>query len=148
MTSDELIEERAISAGGVIIRKIDGVYETVLVGRKFDGAWLLPKGTPNQHEPLERTAQREVSEETGLEVRIRAPVGTIHYSFIREGRRIEKTVLFFLMSALGGDVRLHDDEYDFVRWVPVEEAKRQLKHDTYRDILDRAIKEHRRLGHG
>lgn len=146
--NDESQPARAVSAGGVILRQTERGYETVLVGRKSDGAWLLPKGTPNEGEPIERTALREVAEETGLEVKLRAPLGSIYYSFARDGRRIDKTVLFYLMSAVGGSVERHDHEYDEVRWVHVEEAKRLLSHDNYREILDRALREHQRLGLG
>lgn len=148
MSQSDPSQARAISAGGVILRRAEGVYETVVVGRKREGTWLLPKGTPRDREPLERTAQREVSEETGLDVRILSPIGTVYYTFEREGRRIEKTVLFYLMAAVGGDVREHDHEYDVVQWVPLEEARRLLTFGQYRDLLDRAVMEYQRLGYG
>jgi len=43
------------------------------------------------------------------------------------------------MRARGGDVSQHDHEYDHVRWVRVDEARRLLSYDTYREILDRAL---------
>jgi hypothetical protein len=43
------------------------------------------------------------------------------------------------MEATGGDVSRHDHEYDDVRWVPVEEARRLLTFDTYREMLERAL---------
>ena len=49
--------------------------------------------------PLEQTALREVTEETGLLVRILAPVGPIEYRFVQRGVRIHKTVHYFLMEA-------------------------------------------------
>ena len=46
--------------------------------RERSGVTLaLPKCTPNANETIEQTALREVTEETGLEVRIVAPVGAI-----------------------------------------------------------------------
>jgi 8-oxo-dGTP pyrophosphatase MutT (NUDIX family) len=52
---------------------------------------------------------------------------------------VHKFVHFFLMEPTGGDVSGHDHEYDEVRWVPADEARRLLSFDTYRDILDRAL---------
>ena len=52
---------------------------------------------------------------------------------------MHKIVRFFLMRAVGGDVSRHDHEYDEVRWLPVDEARRLLSYDTYREMLDRAI---------
>ena len=43
------------------------------------------------------------------------------------------------MEPIGGDTSLHDHEYDEVRWVPVQEARRMLSFETYRDVLDRAL---------
>ena len=92
--------------------------------RERDGeTWSLPKGTPDGDETAEQTALREVAEETGLEVRIVAPVGRIEYCFVRGGRRIHKTVHYFLMEATGGDLADHDHEFDEVRWVDLAEAE-------------------------
>ena len=66
--------------------------------------WTLPKGTPESAETIEETALREVVEETGLEVRILAPVGAIDYFFTQDGDRIHKTVHFFLMEPIGGSL--------------------------------------------
>lgn len=127
----------AVAAGGVVIRRGDRGPEVVLAGRA--GMWVLPKGTPDGDERIEDCATREVREETGLEVRIVRPIGHIQYSFALPRSRVEKTVHFFLMEALGGDTSQHDHEYDEVRWVPVEEARRLLTFDTYREMLERAL---------
>src|SRR5919204_3691064 len=63
----------------------------------------------------------------------------IDYWFAVPGERVHKFVHFFLMRATGGDVSRHDHEYDHVRWVAIDEARRLLTYDTYREILDRAL---------
>ena len=45
----------------------------------------------------------------------------------RCGERVHKFVHFFLMRAEGGDVSLHDHEYDDVRWVSASAARRMLR---------------------
>jgi len=127
----------AVAAGGVVLREGEGGPEVVLAGR--EGMWVLPKGTPDGEERLEQTAEREVREETGLDVRIVRPLGTIEYTFSLPRRRVHKTVHFFLMEPTGGDVSRHDHEYEEVRWMPVGEARRLLAFDTYREMLDRAL---------
>jgi ADP-ribose pyrophosphatase YjhB (NUDIX family) len=119
-----------------VIREGERGQEVVIAGR--EGVWVLPKGTPDHDERIEETATREVREETGLDVRIVRPLGTIEYWFALPRQRVHKTVHFFLMEALGGDTAHHDHEYEEVRWVPVEEARRLLAFDTYREMLDRA----------
>jgi 8-oxo-dGTP pyrophosphatase MutT (NUDIX family) len=108
--------------------------------RERDGVtWSLPKGTPDGQETLEQTALREVKEETGLEVRILAPIGPIDYYFVQRGTRIHKTVHYFLMEAVGGDLAHHDHEFDEVRWVRVSEAHSLMSFPTEREIVVRAL---------
>ena len=129
----------AMAAGGVVVRGSGDHLEVVLTGRDSDRTWVFPKGTPEAGESVEETAIREVSEETGLDVEILRPIGQIEYWFAVPGQRVHKVVHFFLMRALGGDVSRHDHEYDEVRWMPIDEARRLLSYDTYREMLDRAI---------
>ena len=134
--------ERAFSAGGVVIRRTSDGPELVL-GRRRRGRdhaiWSLPKGTPDGDETVEQTALREVNEETGLEVRVLDTIGDIHYRFVRGGRRIDKTVHYFLMEATGGDLADHDHEFDEVRWFELAEAEAVMRFPTERDILARAL---------
>jgi 8-oxo-dGTP pyrophosphatase MutT (NUDIX family) len=127
----------AVAAGGVVIRQGEDGPEVVIAGR--EGMWVLPKGTPDGAERIEETALREVREETGLDVRIMQPLGTVEYWFAIARERIHKTVHFFLMEPLGGDTAAHDHEYEEVRWVPVERAREMLSFDTYREMLERAV---------
>ena len=134
--------ERATSCGGIIIRRIDDGPEIVLGRRDREGdrvTWSLPKGTPDKDESSEQTALREVTEETGLQVRIVRPVGPIQYFFTQRGRRIHKTVHYFLMEPTGGDMANHDHEFDEVAWVPIIEARSLMSFDTERDIVDKAL---------
>ena len=117
------------AAGGVVTRGAGDDLEVVLTGRTSDGTWVFPKGTPDAGVSIEETALREVREETGLDVSIVAPIG----------ERVHKFVHFFLMRPEGGDVSRHDHEYDDVRWVPADDARRMLSYETYREMLDRAI---------
>ena len=130
--------ERAVSAGGVVYRRTPGGVEVVVCGRDADGVWGLPKGTPDAGESLEETAVREVSEETGLDVRIVGKVGVIEYWFTRDGVRYHKWVHHFLMEATGGSTEAHDHEYDRVEWLPVDVAAKTLTYKNEATIIERA----------
>jgi len=107
--------------------------------RGRDGVtWTLPKGTPAPGETTEQTALREVAEETGLEVRIVAPLPSIDYAFVQDRTRIRKTVHYFLMEPTGGDLSRHDHEFERVRWVPFAEAGALLSFQTERDLVANA----------
>ena len=79
-----------------------------------------------------QTALREVHEETGLEVKIQAFIGNIDYWFFdsADNTRYHKTVYFYLMSAIGGDVTFHDHEFDIVTWCPADEALNSLSYEN------------------
>jgi 8-oxo-dGTP pyrophosphatase MutT (NUDIX family) len=133
---------RATSAGGIVVR--DGTAGPQIVlgkrRRERDGStWSLPKGTPNGGETTEQTALREVEEETGLEVRILKPVDSIEYFFVQAGKRIHKTVHYFLMEPTGGDLARHDHEFDEVRWFDLAEAEAVMSFPTERKIVATAL---------
>ncbi len=129
---------RATSAGGVVHRLGPDGLEVVIVHRRQPRLWALPKGTPNPGETLEQTAVRETREETGLHVAVEGPIRSISYFFVRGAVRFHKTVHFYLMRPIGGDLTEHDHEFDEVRWAPVEEALELLTHATERSVAERA----------
>lgn len=136
----------ATSAGGIVIRYQDGQPQFVVGSRRRepDGlTWTLPKGTPHAGETTAETALREVAEETGLEVRITEPFESIEYWFVQRGTRIHKTVHYFLMEPIGGDLARHDREFEQVRWLPMADAPGLLTFETERALVSRAAQ---RLG--
>jgi 8-oxo-dGTP pyrophosphatase MutT (NUDIX family) len=112
--------------------------EVALVGRSHAGIWALPKGTPQSGETIEQVAVREAQEETGLQVRLIAYIGSISYSFVRDQIRYHKQVRHFLLEAIGGDTALHDHEYDMVAWFSLSEASRRLTYQNEVNILNQA----------
>ena len=132
------------AAGGVVYRRNGGAsLEVVLVGRRGDRLWALPKGKPEHGETAEETALREVSEETGLLVAIDdgGPIGSIRYSYRLAKRdvRVDKTVHHYLMQPRGGDFSRHDGEYDLVQWFDAHEACKRMTFPNERSIVERAI---------
>ncbi|HEY7452538.1 MAG TPA: NUDIX hydrolase [Candidatus Limnocylindria bacterium] len=127
---------RATSAGGVVHRSTPAGPEIVLAHRRSPALWALPKGTPSDGESIEQTALRETSEETGLAVEIERPIGPISYAFVRGTTRYHKTVHFYLMRPIGGDLAKHDHEFDDVRWVPLPEALRLMNYPTERSVVE------------
>jgi 8-oxo-dGTP pyrophosphatase MutT (NUDIX family) len=131
----------ATSAGGIVIRYEAGVPQFVAGQRRRDRdlvTWTLPKGTPKSGESTEETALREVGEETGLDVRITAVFDSIQYTFVQRGTRIHKTVHYFLMEPVGGDLNRHDHEFEDVRWVTFDDAPGLLTFETERALVARA----------
>ncbi len=112
--------------------------EIALVGYPREGTWTLPKGTPAANETVEQTAVREVREESGLEPKVLAELGSIEYWFARRGVRFHKEVFYYLMQAIGGDVAHHDHEYDEARWFALPEALTHLTYVNEKEMVRRA----------
>lgn len=133
--------QRQTSAGGVVIRQGRQGLECLLASRSVrsgDLIWGLPKGLVEKGESPEETAVREVLEETGFDAEIRGSLGDISYWFVWEGRRIHKTVYFFLMEATGGDTSRRDREMEDVAWFPLQEAESVAGFDSEKEVLRRA----------
>lgn len=139
--SSRLPIEDVVSAGGIVYRKTPRGVEVAICGLTAEEIWGLPKGTPNPGETLEQTAVREVTEETGLQVVIQKKIGSINYWFTRpqEGKRYHKTVYYYLMTPIGGDLTYHDREFDRVEWFPVEEACALLTYANEVEMVRRAM---------
>jgi len=87
-------------------------------------------------ESPERAALREVFEETGYEAEITRPLGQVTYWFVRDGKRVRKTVDWFLMRPIRR-AKDPDREVEEVAWVPLEEAAERLRYKSDRELLAR-----------
>lgn len=122
------------SAGGLVID--DQGHFLLIRARDLRNraVWTLPKGTLAKGETSLQAALREVQEETGYRCEALRELEAVTYWFQREGRRIKKTVRWFLMKPLEkvGD---HDHEVDEVAWTDREEALRRLRYDSDRRLV-------------
>jgi 8-oxo-dGTP pyrophosphatase MutT (NUDIX family) len=124
------------SYGGVAVRGNEVLVITP-VGRRRITA--LPKGGANRGESPEETAGREVREETGINVAVKEPLGDVEYWYRRSGRRVFKTVHYYLCEFVSGSTADHDHEVDDARWIPLEEARTALTYPGERELIERAL---------
>ena len=124
------------SYGGVAVRG-DEVLVIRPVGKRRVTA--LPKGGANRGETPEETAGREVREETGINVVVGERVGDVEYWYRRGGRRVFKTVHFYLCHYVSGSTDDHDHEVDEARWIPLQEARTALSYPGERALIERVV---------
>jgi bis(5'-nucleosidyl)-tetraphosphatase len=130
------LEER--SAGAVVFRRASGSARYLLL--KYPaGHWDLPKGNiENGEEPLQ-TMIREVREETGI-VDLRVVPGIkrkIEYYYRREGRKVHKTVVFFLAETSVEKVTISFEHQDY-GWFDYAEAIKTVTYPNARRLLKEA----------
>jgi 8-oxo-dGTP pyrophosphatase MutT (NUDIX family) len=126
------------SAGGLVVDGSDMAARAALIGRldrRGRLRWSLPKGHVEAGETNEAAAIREVAEETGITGRVLAPLGTIDFWFVAEGRRIHKTVHHFLLMAQSGELSDEDVEVEQVEWVPLTQLAERLAYDDERRLV-------------
>jgi 8-oxo-dGTP pyrophosphatase MutT (NUDIX family) len=132
--------EREFSCGGVVVRGTDCIV-IVPIRRAAGGTQVLalPKGHPEPGESPADAALREVREEAGVDASVREKLGDVRYWYQRDGRRIAKTVTFFLLDYVSGEPDDHDHEVEYARWIGLDEAARSLSYKGERDMAARAL---------
>jgi len=136
---DRLRRVEETSAGGLVVDGVSGEARAALIGRldrRGRLRWSLPKGHVEAGESNEDAAIREVAEETGITGRVVAPLGTIDFWFVADGRRVHKTVHHFLLLALGGELSDEDIEVEQVEWVPLGQLADRLAYDDERRLVE------------
>lgn len=131
----EAIDARSLvrAAGGIVMRAAaHGGWEVVLVHRRAQADWSLPKGKLERGESAEHCALREVREETGLRCVLDRYAGEVQY---RDRRGRHKTVNYWLMQPVGGRFRACD-EVDQQRWLSLGRAVKLLSYPHDRDLLE------------
>ena len=63
----------------------------------------------------------------------------MRYWYQRQGRRIFKVVTFYLFDFRSGSFDDHDDEILEAKWMPLEDAARELSYQGERDMAERAL---------
>ena len=118
---------KPILAGGAVVTRPNPVrgVEVLIIHRKRYDDWTLPKGKADLGEPLPECAVREVREETGVTVRLGAPLDTIEYD---AGNAGPKKVDYWSGIVLSSASRPPDEEVDMVSWLPVRAALARLTH--------------------
>jgi 8-oxo-dGTP diphosphatase len=131
-----------ISAGGVAFRRTDSEYEIAIIAVNPSLRWQLPKGLVDDGESPAAAARREVREEAGIETVLIEPVETIEYWYFgnKNGARVRfhKSVHFFLMEYVSGDVANHDHEVAEARWVKMDEAIKMLAFKSEKSVVEKA----------
>src|SRR3954447_16200168 len=128
--------ERERSYGGVVLRGRDVL---VITPARRSRIRTLPKGGADPGESEEATALREVREETGVVAQVVEHLGDVEYWYRRGGRRVFKTVAFYLCNYVSGDTADHDHEVEEAQWMPLERARAELSYPGEREMIERAL---------
>lgn len=136
MTGTE--QSAVVAAGAVVWKLVDGRVRVLLVHRTQHKDVTIPKGKVDPGETLPHTAVREIAEETGFDVELGAPLGTVEY-VLPNGR--EKVVHYWSAEVDPGAAERHTYEANgeilALEWVPIAKAAKRLTYEHDADVLDR-----------
>ena len=134
----ELVEDNSpiVAVGGVVYRWSAAGQLEILLIKKQDGFWTLPKGRIEPGEDERAAVLREVAEETSLNGEVGAMVRQVFYTIQKAGRRRRKTVSYYLVRAVSGSPRPQARERILrVRWFAIGVALRRIRRRRLRNIV-------------
>ncbi len=126
------------SAGGVVIEggKILIVLMKTITG---DKVWTFPKGHIEDGETPQQAALREVMEECGVKCRIidNKEFFINHYYFTRDGKKVSKTVFWYLMEPVE-DIKVISTPFEIEKrmWVSLPQAFEFLNYESDKKMVE------------
>lgn len=140
-----------VSAGGIVYKvTARGVFVAFI--RDSVGKMTFPKGHVEKGESIERTARREVLEETGLKgLRLVRRLGRIQITFedryVRKGDTVQKDIHYFLFEAAeharfrrAAPVQKPGEAIRGRVWVPLRDVKQWSEYEDMEFIVEKAIR--------
>jgi mutator protein MutT len=124
-----------VGVGVIII----GQGKILLEKRKNEpgrGQWSIPGGLVELGESVERTAIREVKEETGLEVENPVHIDVVDNIDLDEEGKVKYhfVIIDYLVKLKGGSVEASSDAAE-LRWVPFDDVGKYDLTPTFREFF-------------
>lgn len=127
------------SSGGVVF-----FGNSILMLKKMNGDWVLPKGKIEAEESEEDTALREVFEETHVKAEILAYIGDIHYTYRNywsNNEVVDKKVHWYLMTSNTMKcIPQKEEGFKAAKFIIVDRVIELAKYDDEKGVLEKAIK--------
>ena len=127
-----------LCAGAAIL---DSNNRVLLQKRTDKDCWSFPGGVMDLDESLEETAVREVREETGLDVTVKALIGIYskYNDEYQNGDKTQPVLAFFKCSIVGGELRCDGDETLELKYFDLNDKPELLNkqhEDMYNDLKE------------
>lgn len=129
---------KEVSSGGVVT-----FGNTILLLRKYNGDWVLPKGRVERDETLPKAALREVHEEAGVKGEIIEYIGKINYNYksIQYDEIVSKVVHWYHMESSSMNCRPQKTEgFILAKFVHMDKVSQVLRYKDEKEIIKRVLK--------
>ncbi len=135
ISNHEYPDQPRVAVGAIVFEE----NKVLLVRRgqpPAEGAWAIPGGRVELGESMQKAAEREIREETGLNIRAKDPVFTFDV-VVRDdnGRvRFHYVIVDLIADYVSGELRAGDDALD-ARWVSSTEMETLSVSPNTRNVL-------------
>lgn len=132
------------AAGALCWREVNGELLVAIIHRGRYNDWSWPKGKVDPGETLPEAAVREIREETGLKIRLGAPLRVQSYKLANGAdKEVHYWAAKITDAALAKSTFKPDEEVEEVVWVSVDEAREKLTYPHDKECLDDLIALHK-----
>jgi 8-oxo-dGTP diphosphatase len=126
------------AAGTICWREIKGIIHLLVIHRTAQKDDTFPKGKLDLGESLPQCAVRETWEETGLSVKLSAPLGLTTYPLANgKTKEVHYWAAEVSDDAVKASTFAPNEEVASVRWVPLHKVARELTYELDREVLKR-----------
>ena len=131
--------KKDFSYGVIPLRRMHGHLECYLIKNRNGQYWGFPKGHAEGQETPRCAAERELLEETGLEIVNWLSEDCFEeiYIFGFEGKLIEKKVFYFLAEVSKAAVIQQEEILDG-SWVEVDQVEKLLTYEASKQVFRQA----------
>lgn len=125
------------TSGGMIFRRDEKNQIEILLIQDAKNRWTIPKGHIEAGETAKQTAEREITEETGLqEMTILGYLGKINFRYRRMTSLVLMTTEIFLVRAEGDTSNLKPEEWmNGIKWFPATEALDKIEYEDIGKLI-------------
>lgn len=129
----------------MVLRQVEGRTEVAVIKPAGRNVLALPKGHIERGETSQKTAEREIFEETGLTVSCIKKLGDVKYVYRFKGKTIFKCVSFYVFRWESGVIDSIEQamrkEVEVAKWILLEDAVARLSYPGEREMAGRVLDE-------
>ncbi len=125
------------TAGGVVFRRAkDGSIDILLI-QDTKNRWTVPKGHVEPKEEPRKTAEREITEETGLaNLKVYSWLGKVNFRYRREKTLVLMTMHIYLVEVLSNSEEFKPEEWlNDIKWFKSTEAIDKIAYDDIGKLI-------------